>query len=76
MISETAPSATGRFANRIDMAFPPLGPTRPHTMPLFQSAVYDVPDLDVLDRVMNGEEPGFLYARDAHPSSLTSPGSS
>ncbi|WP_020472056.1 trans-sulfuration enzyme family protein [Zavarzinella formosa] len=50
------------------MAFPPLGPTRPHTTPLFQSAVYDVPDLDALDRVMNGEEPGFFYARDAHPN--------
>ncbi len=50
------------------MPLPPLGPTVPHTTPLYQSAVYDVPDLDALDRVMTGQEPGFFYARDAHPN--------
>jgi cystathionine beta-lyase/cystathionine gamma-synthase len=27
-----------------------------------------LPDLDALDRIMNAEEPGFTYARDAHPN--------
>jgi cystathionine beta-lyase/cystathionine gamma-synthase len=36
--------------------------------PLFQSAVYTLPDLDSLDRIMNGEAPGFIYARDAQPN--------
>src|SRR6185437_297558 len=26
------------------------------------------PDLDALDRIMNDGEPGFIYARDAHPN--------
>lgn len=45
-----------------------LGPTRPLVPPLLQSSVYTLPDLDALDEVMNGEEPGFIYARDAHPN--------
>jgi cystathionine beta-lyase/cystathionine gamma-synthase len=36
--------------------------------PLYQSSVYTLPDLDALDRIMNAEEPGFIYARDAHPN--------
>jgi cystathionine beta-lyase/cystathionine gamma-synthase len=47
---------------------PPLGPTAPLVTPLYQSSVYTLPDLDALDRVMNAEEPGFIYARDAHPN--------
>jgi cystathionine beta-lyase/cystathionine gamma-synthase len=27
-----------------------------------------VPDLDTYDRIINGEEPGFFYARDSHPN--------
>jgi cystathionine beta-lyase/cystathionine gamma-synthase len=45
-----------------------LGPTTPLVPPLFQSSVYTLPDLDALDRVTNAEEPGFIYARDAHPN--------
>jgi cystathionine beta-lyase/cystathionine gamma-synthase len=30
--------------------------------------VYTLPDLDTLDSIMNGEQPGFIYARDAHPN--------
>jgi cystathionine beta-lyase/cystathionine gamma-synthase len=45
-----------------------LGPTSPLVPPLYQSSVYTLPDLDALDRVMNAEEPGFIYARDAHPN--------
>ena len=47
---------------------PPLGDSAPLVPPLYQSSVYTLPDLDALDRIMNGEEPGFIYARDAHPN--------
>lgn len=46
----------------------PLGPSVPLVTPLYQSSVYTLPDLDALDRIMNAEEPGFIYARDAHPN--------
>src|SRR4051794_4217968 len=45
-----------------------LGPSSPLVPPLYQSSVYCLPDLDALDRVMNGEEEGFIYARDGHPN--------
>lgn len=45
-----------------------LGPSSPLVPPLYQSSVYTLPDLDALDRIMNAEEPGFIYARDAHPN--------
>jgi cystathionine beta-lyase/cystathionine gamma-synthase len=45
-----------------------LGPSSPLVPPLFQSSVYCLPDLDALDRVMDGEEAGFIYARDGHPN--------
>lgn len=45
-----------------------LGRTSPLAPPLYQSSVYTIPDLDALDRIMNAEEPGFIYARDAHPN--------
>jgi cystathionine beta-lyase/cystathionine gamma-synthase len=46
-----------------------LGCTNPLVPPLYQSSVYTLPDLDALDRVMNAEESGYIYARDAHPNS-------
>jgi cystathionine gamma-synthase len=45
-----------------------LGPSDPLVPPLYQSSVYTLPDLDALDRVMNAEVEGFIYARDAHPN--------
>src|SRR5262245_62196968 len=45
-----------------------LGPSAPLVPPLYQSSVYTLPDLDALDRVTDGAEPGFIYARDAHPN--------
>jgi cystathionine beta-lyase/cystathionine gamma-synthase len=50
------------------MAMPHLGSTAPLAPPLYQSSVYVIPDLDTLDRIYSGEEPGFTYARDAHPN--------
>src|SRR5579871_6443840 len=47
---------------------PPLGQSAPLVPPLYQSAVYTLPDLDALDRIMNAEAAGFIYARDAHPN--------
>ena len=46
----------------------PLGESTPLVPPLYQSSVYTLPDLDALDRIMNLESPGFIYARDAHPN--------
>jgi cystathionine beta-lyase/cystathionine gamma-synthase len=46
----------------------PFGPSTPLVPPLYQSSVYTLPDLDALDRVLDGVEPGFIYARDAHPN--------
>jgi cystathionine gamma-synthase len=45
-----------------------LGRSTPLVPPLYQSSVYTLPDLDALDRIMNAEEPGFIYARDGHPN--------
>src|SRR5271166_412786 len=47
---------------------PPLGDSTPLVPPLYQSSVYTLPDLDALDAIIEGEEPGFIYARDAHPN--------
>jgi cystathionine beta-lyase/cystathionine gamma-synthase len=49
-------------------SIPPLGPSEPLVPPLYQSSVYTLPDLDALDRIMNLEVPGFIYARDGHPN--------
>ena len=43
---------------------PDLGASRP----LYPAAVYTLPDLDVLDAIMEGEQSGFIYARDGHPN--------
>jgi cystathionine gamma-synthase len=48
------------------MTTPRLGSTAPLVPPLYQSSVYTIPDLDALDRIYSAEEPGFIYARDAH----------
>ncbi len=45
-----------------------LGSSVPLTPPLYTSAVYRLPDLDALDRILDGQESGFIYARDAHPN--------
>jgi cystathionine beta-lyase/cystathionine gamma-synthase len=47
---------------------PCLGSSTPLVPPLYQSSVYVIPDLDALDRIYQGQEPGFIYARDAHPN--------
>jgi cystathionine beta-lyase/cystathionine gamma-synthase len=45
-----------------------LGLSSPLVPPVYQCSVYTLPDLDALDAIMKAEEPGFIYARDAHPN--------
>ncbi len=45
-----------------------LGASAPLTSPLYPSAVFTLPDLDALDRILDAGEAGFIYARDAHPN--------
>ena len=49
-------------------SMPSLGVSNPLVPPLYQSSVYTLPDLDALDKIMNDEQPGFIYARDGHPN--------
>lgn len=44
-----------------------LGATAPLVPPLYQSAVYTLPDLDALDAVYDGAA-GYIYLRDGHPN--------
>jgi cystathionine beta-lyase/cystathionine gamma-synthase len=57
--------ASSKFAGP---SMPSLGQSVPLVPPLYQSSVYTLPDLDALDRIMNAEQPGFIYARDGHPN--------
>ena len=50
------------------MPQPKLGPSSPLVPPLYTAAVYTLPDLDALDAIYEGREPGYIYARDAHPN--------
>src|SRR5207244_7511750 len=50
------------------LPMPLLGQSTPLVPPLYVSSVYTLPDLDALDQIMNAEQPGFIYARDAHPN--------
>jgi cystathionine beta-lyase/cystathionine gamma-synthase len=45
-----------------------FGSSRPLVAPLYQASVFALPDLDAYDRIHNGEETGFTYARDGHPN--------
>ena len=47
---------------------PTFGASKPLAPPLYPSSVYTLPDLDALDRIMDGEENGYIYARDGHPN--------
>lgn len=50
------------------MTDPLLGPSSPLALPIYQTSVYNLSDLDALDRIMDGHAPGFIYARDGHPN--------
>src|SRR5262245_16673079 len=46
----------------------PPSATEPLVPPLHLSAVYRLEGLDQVDAVYRGEVPGFIYARDGHPT--------
>jgi cystathionine beta-lyase/cystathionine gamma-synthase len=50
------------------MTDPRLGASAPLVPPLYQSAVYALPDLDALDTISDGHAPGYIYLRDGHPN--------
>lgn len=45
-----------------------IGSAAPLCDPLVMASVYRVRDLDHLDRIHSGAEPGYLYAREGHPN--------
>jgi cystathionine beta-lyase/cystathionine gamma-synthase len=45
-----------------------FGDSRPVAPAIYPASVYEIPDLDSLDAISDGESPGFIYARDAHPN--------
>lgn len=50
------------------MLDPHLGASIPLAPPLFQTSVFQLPDLDTLDRISDAQERGYIYARDGHPN--------
>ena len=50
------------------MSDPLLGSSSPLAPALYQSSVYKLADLDALERISTGKEPGFIYVRDDHPN--------
>jgi len=47
---------------------PPASTTAPLAPPLQLSSVYRVADLRAIDALYQGDEPGYIYARDGHPN--------
>lgn len=47
---------------------PELGVSRPVATPIYPSTVYALPDLDALERINDGIDDGYSYARDKHPN--------
>lgn len=60
---EPDPSTTCARGNDV-----PGSTTGPLAPPIQLSAVYRVADLDQIDALYQGEETGFIYARDGHPN--------
>jgi cystathionine beta-lyase/cystathionine gamma-synthase len=42
--------------------------SRPAVMPIYQTSVYDFPDLDVVDSVWEGKQSGYIYGRYGLPN--------
>ncbi len=45
-----------------------LGLSQPVASPIYPSTVYSLPDLDALERINDGLDAGYSYARDNHPN--------
>lgn len=50
------------------MGHPATSVTVPSSPPIFQSTAFDVPDLDVLEKIHAGELHGDIYTRDSNPN--------
>ena len=42
--------------------------TRPLMAPIYQSSVFEVESLELLDDIYAGSQDGFIYSRDANPN--------
>lgn len=52
----------------VEPAFLPPLTTRPLASPIYLSSVYACDDTVQADRILGGQEPGYVYARDGHPN--------
>ena len=50
------------------MGHPAPSVTVPSAPPIYQSTAFDVPDLDVLEKIHSGELHGDIYTRDSNPN--------
>ena len=50
------------------MGHPRPSVTHPSAPPIYQSTAFDVPDLDVLEKINSGELHGDIYTRDSNPN--------
>lgn len=50
------------------MGHPAPSVTHPSAPPIYQSTAFDVPDLDVLEKIYSGELRGDIYTRDSNPN--------
>ncbi len=50
------------------MGHPAPSVTHPSAPPIYQSTAFDVPDLDVLEKINSGELRGDIYTRDSNPN--------
>ena len=50
------------------MGHPGPSVTRPSAPPIYQTTAFDVPDLDVLQAMYAGVQPGDVYTRDSNPN--------
>jgi len=60
----------GRFSTDCAHAGDETVPSRnqPAVMPIYQTSVYDFPDLDVVDNVWEGKQAGYIYGRYGLPN--------
>ncbi|MCA9035896.1 MAG: PLP-dependent transferase [Planctomycetaceae bacterium] len=61
-------SSTNRNAEPSRMGSANAGSTRPSVAPIFQSAAFDVEDLNQLEDIAVGRTPGYIYTRDNNPN--------
>ncbi len=50
---------------------PSRWPSRPATTPIYQTVVFDLPDLEVVDQVMDRRSEGYVYTRFGNPNTAS-----